>query len=99
MMMAVQFYLGSPKEIVIAGEPSDPRTQMLLKTAWRRFPQAGVVALIHDANREQLTKMSPVYNGKVPLDGVPAAYVCERGACQAPVCDPSALKKALGGKH
>ncbi len=98
MMLAVQFHLGSPKEIVIAGEPSDPRTRALLEAAWRRFPQAGVVALIHDGNREQLIKLSSVYSGKVPVDGVPSAYVCERGTCQAPVSDPATLTKALGGK-
>ena len=99
MMMAVQFHLGTPKEIIIAGEPNDPRTQELLRAAWRRFPQAGVVALIHKENRAQLTKVSPVYQGKVPLEGVPAAYVCERGSCQSPVTDPAALERKLGGKE
>jgi uncharacterized protein YyaL (SSP411 family) len=98
MMLAVQFHLGAPKEIVIAGDPSDPRTQALLQAAWRRFPQAGVVALLHDGNREQLTKMSSVYRDKLPVDSVPVAYVCERGTCLAPVTDPAALTKALGGK-
>ncbi len=98
MMLAVQFHLGSPKEIVIAGDPSDARTQALLEAAWRRFPQAGVVAMVHDGNRAELLKMSSVYQGKLPVDGVPAAYVCERGTCQAPITDPASLAKSLETK-
>lgn len=99
MMLAVQFHVAAPKEIVIAGEPDDPRTRQLLHAAWRRFPQPGVVALLHEGNREALTKMSSVYRGKEPVDGVPAAYVCERGTCQAPVTDAAELAKALGSSR
>ena len=95
LMLATQFHLGAPKEVVIAGDPGDERTHRLLQVAWNTFPQPCVVTCIHDGNREALVALSPVFRGKVPVDGAPAAYVCERGACLAPVTDPDALSAAL----
>jgi uncharacterized protein YyaL (SSP411 family) len=91
LVLALQFHLGDPREVVIAGDPADRRTQALLTAARRLFPPHAVVAVIHDRNRMQLDKLSPVFAGKTPQDGVPAAYVCRRGACEAPVTDPSRL--------
>jgi hypothetical protein len=48
------------------------------------------VALLHDGNRKALGA-SPVFRDKEPVRGVPAAYVCRRGVCEAPVTDPARL--------
>jgi len=98
LVLALQFHLGAPKEVVIVGEPNDPRTRNLLHAAWQVFPQPGVVAHIHDGNRAALEKLSTVFAGKTLVDGAPAAYVCERGTCLAPVTDKAALLTALGDK-
>ena len=92
LVLALQFHLADPQEIVVAGEPGDPRTVALLQAAWRRFPGQQVVALVHDGNRKELGTLSPVFEGKVPVAGVPAAYVCRRGVCAAPVTDPKLLE-------
>ena len=91
LVLALQFHLDDPREVVIAGQPDDPRTRALLEKAWRSFPGHHVTALVHDGNRAALTELSPVFRGKVPVDGAPAAYVCRRGVCAAPVTDPTRL--------
>lgn len=37
----------------------------------------------------------PLLEGRVPVDGHAAAYVCERFACQLPVTDVPALEALL----
>jgi uncharacterized protein YyaL (SSP411 family) len=37
----------------------------------------------------------PLMDGRTPVDGAAAAYVCEHFACQRPVTDPAALRELL----
>ena len=38
VVLALQFHLGEPQEVVVAGEPGDPRTKALLQRARAAFP-------------------------------------------------------------
>ena len=92
LVLALQFYQGDPREVVIAGDPADPRTQQLLNAVRAAFPAACVVAVVHDGNRAGLAKITAAFSGKEPVAGAPAAYVCRRGVCAAPVTDAAKLK-------
>ncbi len=97
LLAAAQLHLREPREVVIAGDPGDPRAQALLDVAWRMQPRPGVVALVHPGNRRLLEAASSVFVGKQPVNGAPQAYVCVRGRCEAPVATPAALRAALQG--
>ena len=84
--------LATPVEVVIAGDPDDPRTVELLATAWRHRPPFAVIAGLHDASPFADT---PLLRGRGPLDGRPAAWVCRAFACDAPVVDPADLEASL----
>ncbi|GAB4155418.1 MAG: thioredoxin domain-containing protein [Planctomycetota bacterium] len=91
LVLAQQWHLSDPVEVVVAGDRSDERTMALLRAAWRRWPQGVVAVAVGPGNREALERLSPLFAGKVEIGGVPAAYPCRRGVCDAPVTSPDAL--------
>ncbi|MBL8756245.1 MAG: thioredoxin domain-containing protein [Planctomycetes bacterium] len=95
LLRAVQFHLAGPREVVVVGAPDDARTRALLQAAWRAFPDHHVVVHVHDGNRAALAKLCPWLADKPLVAGAPAAYVCRRGACAAPVTTPEALRGLL----
>ncbi|MHC4852440.1 MAG: thioredoxin domain-containing protein [Planctomycetota bacterium] len=91
LLLVADLMLSDPKEVVLAGEPKDPRIQGFLQKLRGTFPEHHVVALLHAGNRDRLLKLSKVFAGKDLVDGKPAAYVCTLGVCKAPVTDPEQL--------
>ena len=91
LLLAVEFHLGDPREVVIAGDPGDETTRAMLSKLRQEFPVHHVIAVVHDGNREDLERISPVFKGKIRVDGKPTAYVCRRGVCEAPVTDPGQI--------
>jgi uncharacterized protein YyaL (SSP411 family) len=79
-LCALDLYLSPPREIAIVGEPASE----VARAALRGFDPNAVVAF---GPGEDV----PLLEGKTPIDGQPAVYVCERFACRAPVTDPAAL--------
>jgi hypothetical protein len=85
MLMVVDWIKGPAREVVVAG----PQPEALLKELRETFAPNTVVALAD--GRAKI----PLLEGKGPVQGKAAAYVCENMACKAPVTDPAALREAL----
>ena len=81
--------LSGPAEIAIAG-PASPRRAQLHQIALMAAPPGAVLAV-----GDGVTATVPLLEGKTPVDGVPAAYVCRNFTCLAPVTDPDQLRAAL----
>ncbi len=77
---ALDLYLSTPREIAIAGPPSSE----VARAALEPFDPNAVVAF-------GPAEGVPLLEGKGPVEGKPAVYVCERFACQKPVTDPAEL--------
>ena len=90
--LALQFHLDDPREVVVAGEPDDPTTRAFLDNLRSGFSPHRVVTLLHEGNRDRLAGLSEIFAGKDPVGDRPAAYVCRRGVCEAPVLDPAKLE-------
>ena len=89
MLLALDLFLAQPQEVVIMGPEKDEATRALQKTVDRAFLPHTV--LIHGESGAGLSAVE----GKVLVDGKPAAYVCSNFTCTAPVTSPQALGEAL----
>jgi uncharacterized protein len=92
-LCALDMHLSAPQEIAIVGPPGDPSTEALADVVADRYLPNAVVAYGGRADDPSLALLE----GKGTVDGRPAAYVCERFACRAPITDPDALAASLPG--
>jgi uncharacterized protein YyaL (SSP411 family) len=92
---ALDLYLSSALEVAIVGDPEAEDTRKLVGEVWRRYLPNAVLALAAPGDREA-GRVVPLLEGRRPLDGKAAAYVCRRFVCQRPVSSPQELVAQLG---
>jgi len=83
LLAALDFLQRGPLEIVFAGERTAPALRSLVETAHRAYMPSRVLALADDV---------PIGEGRVPVGGAPAVYVCQNQTCDAPVTTVEALR-------
>jgi hypothetical protein len=86
LLQAADFYLSPVKEVAIVGP--EPEAGELLRVVRDAYRPHLVLAIGRDDD-------VPLLEGREPVDGRAAAYVCEHFVCQAPVTSPDALAAAL----
>src|SRR5690606_3643084 len=74
LLCALDFAVGSPREIAIVGPAADPATQALRQVAFGRFLPNRVVAGADDPDSAPVI---PLLEQRPLRDGRPTAYVCE----------------------
>ena len=84
LLQALDFHLAAVKEVAIVGDDRGDLERVL-----RRRLRPHVVAAGGDADGV------PLLEGREPVDGRAAAYVCERFACLRPVTEPEELEALL----
>jgi uncharacterized protein len=100
MMVALDFSLAKPKQIVIAGMASSPDTRAMLRKVHARFIPDKIVLLADGgAGQAFLGKHLEFIRNVKAVDGKATAYVCEDYVCQLPTSDPEKLEQELAPKH
>ena len=96
MLTALLYSRGAPRQIVIAGPLDNPGTQLLALIA-RQMAARETVLLYADsaAGQQWLGERVAFFRAVLPVDGKPAAYICENFACRLPITDPAELRKEL----
>jgi len=77
-----------PRQLAIAGEPSEPAVQALAQVAWDRF-EPGLVLAAGIGGRPA------VLQDRSPIGGAPAAYLCTNFSCRLPTADAAELARLL----
>lgn len=94
MLVALDFLLHQPKQIVIAGTP--PETCALVREVHKNFiPNKILMFADGAAGQEWLGQRLDFIKPLTSVNGKPTAYVCENFICQLPTTDPAELKKQL----
>jgi uncharacterized protein YyaL (SSP411 family) len=110
MLVALDFSLSKPRQIVIAGKIDPPRdgfavantaqTKALLKEVHRHFLPKTVLMLADSADGQKyLGEKNEAIRAMTMIDDRPAAYVCENFTCKAPVTNPKALSALFSEKY
>ena len=86
LLRAIDFYLAPVREVALAGRDVSALARVV-RGAYRPH------VVLAGGGSEQV----PLLAGRTPVDGQPAAYVCEHFACRLPVTDPGELERALAG--
>ncbi|MBI4848211.1 MAG: thioredoxin domain-containing protein [Nitrospirae bacterium] len=90
MLLAVDFHLDKPKEIIIVspkGKKSD--SEVLISQFRKEFLPNRIISFIEEgAELESHAQVIPLVKAKHAIKGKPTAYVCELGICELPTSDP-----------
>ncbi|MDB5085225.1 MAG: six-hairpin glycosidase-like family protein, partial [Bacilli bacterium] len=95
-LIALQFWLGPTREIVIAGDPAQPDTAEMIAVVRQQYlPQA--VVLFHPENERapRVEELAEYIQTQRAVGGKAAVYICENFTCQAPQIDPQAVLDSI----
>src|SRR5881392_4399153 len=96
MLVALDFSVSKPRQIVVAGRKDAPDTKALLTEVRRHFLPNTILLLADGAEGQKyLGEKIEAIRAMSMVDDKPAAYVCENFTCKAPVTDSKQLAELL----
>ena len=96
LLVAYQWSLGVPQEIIIAGNRGTADTQGFIDEVQSRFlPHKVVIFTDGSEIQKRLAHFLPIINNMNPSGGKVTAYICENFSCQLPITDIEILRQTL----
>ena len=87
----MHFHFAPEREVALVGETLDA----LAEVVRRRYRPTVVLAGMRPGRSRGRRRRSRCLRGRTPVDGRPAAYVCENFTCSLPVTEPEELERQL----
>ena len=95
MLCAVEFYLSSPAQVVIASRDREEAKDFAAESSSPFRPHKVVAFSQPGVTETELPELTPLIKDKVAIQGKPTVYICEDYTCKAPITDLEDLKRAL----
>jgi hypothetical protein len=96
LLLAVDFHLDTPKQVVIVTPTDRSQAEPLLTRLRDAFvPNRVLVMATEGADLPAHARLVPLLEGKVARGGKATAYVCERRVCDLPTSDPDQFAAQL----
>jgi uncharacterized protein YyaL (SSP411 family) len=95
MLVAYDYSISKPKQIILAGERDAPDTRRMLDQIHARFVPHRMMLLVTAESRQALARYLPTVADMTAIGGQATAYVCENYACQLPTTDAAAFAQLL----
>lgn len=97
-LVALDFSLVKPKQIIIAGKSDDSNTRAILEEVHSRFIPNKIILLADGGEGQKtLEKYIPFIESVSMIEGKSTAYICENYACKLPTSDKAVLAQQLDG--
>jgi uncharacterized protein YyaL (SSP411 family) len=93
MLLALDFYLGSNREVAVIGQTESEPVRSVLRSIRERFVPNALVAF-HDPAVGEPAAAIPLLQDR-PAQGDVTTYVCENFACQAPLVGAESAVRAI----
>jgi uncharacterized protein YyaL (SSP411 family) len=95
MLLAVDFKLGRPKEVVLVHSGKDSDLAPFLAVLRSEFLPRQVLVHVSEAQARTLAEVLPILKGKRAGRHGLTAYVCEAGICALPPSDAKRFRSQL----
>jgi len=100
MLLAVDYLLDVPREVVLVTPTAHASTSELLQSLGKTFlPNRAFTMVQEGAPLNRRKALVPWVAEKVSLGGKTTAYVCEMGKCELPTSDAAVFVKQLSKVH
>ena len=96
MLLAVDFQLDTPKEIIIVTPRTRADAQPFLDELRATFLPNRILSIVAEgADLDAQVALIPLLDGKFARDGQTTAYVCENRICDLPTTDPEVFAQQI----
>jgi uncharacterized protein YyaL (SSP411 family) len=97
LLLAVDFYLDSPKAIVLVGssQTNDPFELFMAQVRAQYLPNRVLIGVTEGEEMQHQAQLIPILSGKSAQKGRATAYVCEGGICDQPTQDPALFAQQI----
>jgi len=94
-LIALDFAFGPSFDVVIAGDPENSGTKVMIRTLREGFLPNLVVILNPTMGGGSAPVLAKTIAGKLAIDGETTAYVCSNRSCREPTTDADTMMKML----